>query len=114
MRKDWIEVWSSFGLRIFSFADVGLVPRSPDDEIWQLCQRSDLILLTANRNSIGADSLNATIAREQTDDSLPVMTIADAERVLEDRDYAERVAIRLMEKFMDIETLRGTGRLYVP
>ncbi len=67
-----------------------------------------------NRNQRGPDSLEAVIRAENQPDSLPVMTIGDADRVLEDRLYAEKVAERLLDYLMRIDELRGTGRLYVP
>ena len=46
--------------------------------------------------------------------SLPVFTLANEQRVLRDRLYAEAVADRLLEFLFDIDSYRGTGRLYVP
>jgi hypothetical protein len=47
-------------------------------------------------------------------DSLPVVTLANPQRILRDRHYAEKVAERLLERLIAIEDFRGTGRLYVP
>jgi uncharacterized protein with von Willebrand factor type A (vWA) domain len=58
--------------------------------------------------------LEAVIQNENQPDSLPVKTIADATRILQDRLYAERVAERLLEYLMRIDEVRGTGRIYVP
>lgn len=58
--------------------------------------------------------MEAVIRAENQPDSLPVMTIGDADRVLEDRLYAEKVAERLLDYLMRIDELRGTGCLYVP
>ena len=44
----------------------------------------------------------------------PVPTLANDQRVLRDRPYAEAVADRLLEILFDIDNYRGTGRLYVP
>jgi hypothetical protein len=43
-----------------------------------------------------------------------VLTLANSERVLIDRDYAETVVIKLLDYLADIEAVRGTGRLYLP
>jgi hypothetical protein len=43
-----------------------------------------------------------------------VFTLADAERLMSDRAYAERVAEALLEYLVKIDSLRGTGRLYLP
>ena len=56
----------------------------------------------------------AVIQNENQPDSLPVVTIADANRVLQDRLYAEKVAERLLEKLIAIDDFRGAGRIYVP
>lgn len=47
-------------------------------------------------------------------DSLPIVTIANPDRVLRDRVYAETVAEQLLEKLIAIDDFRGAGRLYVP
>jgi hypothetical protein len=112
--KTWSDLWSALGLRIFDSATVGLSHDTPDSLIWRICQREQLVLITANRNEIGPDSLGATIRNENRPDSLPVVTIADADRVLFDRAYAERVAESLLDYLMRIDEVRGTGRLYVP
>jgi hypothetical protein len=43
-----------------------------------------------------------------------VLTIADPDRLMRDRDYAERTAVQLLEFLLDLENLRGAGRLYGP
>jgi hypothetical protein len=70
--------------------------------------------VTSNRNAEGSDSLEATIRALSTPNSLPVFTLADAQRVLQERSYAERVADRLLEYLFDIDNCRGVGRLYLP
>ena len=71
-------------------------------------------MITGNRNDDGPDSLEATIRNENQPDSLPVITIADTDRVLQDRPYAHTVAERLLEKLIAIDDFRGTGRIYFP
>ena len=71
-------------------------------------------MITANRNRRGADSLEAVNQSENQPDSLPVITIADQDRVLQDRLYAEKVAESLLDYLMRIDEVRGAGRLYVP
>jgi len=58
--------------------------------------------------------LEAVIRGENRPDSLPIVTIGNADRVLPDRHYAELVAERLLEKSIAIDDFRGAGRLYVP
>jgi len=69
--------------------------------------------VTNNRNEDDAESLQATISARNTLDSLPVLTIADTERLRSSRDYAERVAESLLDVLLRIDELRGTGRLYL-
>ena len=52
--------------------------------------------------------------KENQPDSLPVVTISDQDRVLQDRIYAEKVAVKLLEYLIRIDEVRGAGRLYVP
>jgi hypothetical protein len=43
-----------------------------------------------------------------------VLTIGDPAQLLADRHYASRAAVRLMEYLIDLDSFRGTGRLYLP
>ena len=72
------------------------------------------MLITANRNKHGPDSLEEQIRTDRQPTDLPIMTLANAERVLEDSAYAERTAIKLLDYLMRINQLLGTGRLYIP
>ncbi|HZW33683.1 MAG TPA: hypothetical protein VFF52_23380 [Isosphaeraceae bacterium] len=110
----WRDLWSALGLSVVSFPAVGLSYRAPDDLIWKTCQREKLVLITGNRNDDGPDSLEATIRVENQPDRLPVITISDPDRVLQDRLDAEKVAERLLDYLMRIDEIRGTGRIYVP
>ena len=112
--ETWIEFWQALGIRYATFADVGLDTDAPDDLIWQKCQDQDLVLITSNRNQSGPDSLEATIRARTTPESLPVLTMADAERFRNDRAYAEQVVASVLEKLLEIDSFRGTGRLYLP
>ena len=108
------ELWQHLNLTAPTFAELGLHPRSADTDVWRRCQEEQLVLITANRNDDGPDSLEATIRTHGTSQSLPVFTLADANRVLSERSYAELVADRLLEYLCDIDNLRGAGRLYLP
>jgi hypothetical protein len=110
----WREFWVELGLSIKDFQALGLPVEAPDQMVWRTCQREQLILITGNRNKHGADSLEATIQSENQPDSLPVITIADLDRVVWDRLYAETVAERLLDYLMRIDEVRGVGRIYVP
>src|SRR5215470_19554390 len=108
----WKPVWESLTLEVESFERLGIPYDTSDRELWQLCQRCEIVLLTANRNDEGADSLEATMQALNTPSSLPVLTIADPESVLANRDYAEQVAIRVLEYLLELDNLRGVGRLF--
>jgi hypothetical protein len=54
------------------------------------------------------------IRTEGLPESLPVITLANPQRLLRDRSYAESVAERLLDDLMDIDRFRGAGRIYVP
>jgi hypothetical protein len=43
-----------------------------------------------------------------------VLTIADPGHILHSRDYAERAAVQMLDYIMNIDRVRGTGRLFVP
>ena len=62
----------------------------------------------------GPESLEATIQHQNTPQRLPVFTLANDQRVLRDRQYAETVADRLIKVLFDINSYRGTGRIYLP
>ena len=110
----WREIWDSLGLQSETFANLGLSPDAPDEAVWILCQARQVVLMTNNRNARGPTSLHSGIVRLNTRTSLPVFTIGDSDRVLESPAYADFVAERLLEYLLDIDRVRGTGRLYVP
>jgi hypothetical protein len=110
----WRDFWNDLGLAVVNFPALGLPFDSSDAVVWRTCQKEDLVLITGNRNKRGPESLEAVIQSENQPDSLPVITIADQDRVLQDRAYAEAVAVRLLDYLMRIEEVRGVGRLYVP
>jgi hypothetical protein len=108
------ELWSHLNFTTPTFQDLGLMPNTSDLVVWQTCQREQLFLLTANRNQKGSDSLEGTIRLHNTPESLPVFTLANADRVLADPSYAGWVADRFLDYLFDIDKYRGTGRLYLP
>jgi hypothetical protein len=110
----WRELWHSLAAPIHTFGDVGLRDDDSDAVVWRFCQQRQLVLITANRNQDGPDSLETTIRNENTPDSLPVFTLADSEQVRHSKAYAERVVESLLQYLLDIELYRGTGRLYLP
>ncbi len=108
--EGWLKL---LPIPLLTFADVGLPFESSDRVVWRYAQERNLILLTANRNDDGEDSLGRTIQDENTATSLPVVTIGTADR-LEESYYRERCAEKLMEIVIYIERYRGVGRVFVP
>jgi hypothetical protein len=113
----WYDLWHGFDLVIESFAALGLHPETADRIVWERCQEEGLILLTGNRNDDGPDSLEATL-RTAGPNSLPVVTLGNARRLLEDSTYAERVVSELMDFLDDLESrpeaVLGSGRIFLP
>lgn len=95
------------------FADVGLAGDSDDRTVWRFAQTNRMILLTANRNMDGEDSLEQTLRKENKLDSLPVLTITNAAR-LEERIYREECAEKLLEILLDLDNFLGAARLFIP
>lgn len=115
MRSDyWRVYWDHLALCGVSFPDVGLARGAPDFVVWHTCQRERIYLLTDNRNGDRPGSLEATIRLYNTPDSLPIFTLSDANQILQSRPYIERVVASLYDKLLSIDTLRGTGRLFLP
>ena len=96
-----------------TFADVGLPRDSTDREVWRFAQKNQYILLTANRNNEGEDSLEQTILGENTPTSLPVITVGALDRMKESA-YRERCAEKVVDIFMNVENYLGVGRVYIP
>jgi predicted nuclease of predicted toxin-antitoxin system len=108
--EGWLELMS---IRFTGFEEVGLLKDSSDRLVWQVAQRNQMIILTANRNMKGDDSLEQVIREENTLQSLPVVTIGNKERI-DEQGYRERCASRLVEILFDIENYLGVGRIYIP
>ena len=79
------------------FEEVGLLIDSSDRVVWKVAQENQMILLTANRSMKDEDSLEQVIREENTQNSLPVVTVGNADRVLNDSSYRERCVDRIVE-----------------
>lgn len=110
----WVDLWGELAISYARFEDVGLDADATDAEIWQRCQREHYVLVTSNRNEDDLDSLESIIRSRNTSECLPVLTIADPERLRHSRHYVQQVAESLLAALIDIDLLRGTGRLYLP
>jgi hypothetical protein len=112
--NEWESLWESLEIEVESFDRLGISYGTSDRDLWQMCQQRDIVLITANRNDEGPDSLESAIRDLNEPSSLPVLTIAAPELVLASQDYAERVAIQVLEYLMELDNFCGTGRLFVP
>ena len=110
----WQDLWAAVDVEVMTFDQLGLHKDVSDLILWRSCQDRDVILITGNRNDDGPDSLESAIRLENTTSCLPVLTISDPARIFTDRLYAEHVSERLLETLIDIEALRGSGRIYLP
>ena len=108
--EGWLEL---FPIEVVMFADVGLAINSRDREVWRFAQVHQMVLLTNNRNLKGEDSLAQTLREENTLTSLPVLTIGSLDR-LDEREYRELCASRLVEIFLDLDNYLGTARIFIP
>lgn len=111
---EWGDFWNELDYQVESFDSLGIPYNTLDVELWHICQAQQIVLITGNRNKAGSDSLESAIAQFNTPSSLPVLTIGDPNRVLSSRDYAQRIVSRLLEHLINLENIRGTGRLYLP
>ena len=85
-----------------------------DRLVWFYAQKNQMMILTANRNMKGDDSLEQVMREENTADSFSVLTIADIDR-LDEFDYRERSVERLVEIVLDVDNYyMGVGRLFIP
>ena len=107
----WLEI---LPIRFVTFKEMNLLINSNDRVVWRLAQANQMILLTANRSMKGENSLEQVLREENRLDSLPVITIGDADRFLADRVYRNRCVDRILEILIDIEIWIGVGRLFIP
>lgn len=109
--QGWLEVIS---ISFVDLEDVGLSIDSSDRIVWRAAQAQQMILMTANRRMKGRDALERVLREEHTANSLPVITLGDADRFLAERDYRDQCVDRLLEIALDIENYLGVGRLFMP
>lgn len=108
--EGWLDL---LPIRFVTLKDAGLAVDSSDRIIWRFAQTNQMLLLTANRNAKGENSLEQTIREEGTSTSLPVITIGSLERLIE-RNYREQCSARLAEIVLSIENYLGASRLFIP
>ena len=109
--QGWLDI---LPIQFVNFAEVNLAIDSNDRVVWRLAQEKRMILLTANRSMKGKDSLEQVMREESSSNSLPVFTIANADRLLNDVDYRGRCVESLIEITLDIDSYRGARRIFIP
>ncbi|HBL10783.1 MAG TPA: ACP S-malonyltransferase [Cyanobacteria bacterium UBA11162] len=107
----WLEL---VYIRFVLFEEIGLEVNSSDRVVWQCAQANGMILLTANRSMKGKDSLEQVMREENTQASLPVITIGNIDRLLTEPEYRDRCVNRLVDIIIDIEDYRGARRIFIP
>lgn len=112
--SEWRDFTAHLDVSFRTFRDVSLDPASPDDLVWRFCQAHGYYLLTGNRNADSEDSLEVTLRREGTPASLPIFTLAMPDRVYYSRAFLDRVVDKLFDYLLDVDNIRGSGRLYLP
>lgn len=100
-------------IQVKTFEDLSLPPDSSDRFVWRFAQTNGMLLLTANRNAKGKDSLEQIMREENKPTSFPVITIGNPDRVNE-FDYRERCVEKLVEIVIYIPNYMGVGRLFIP
>ena len=95
--EPWTEFRQDLGLVFRRLEDVGLSASETDPELWNICQAEELTLITDNRDGETDDSLQATILRNNTPQSLPIFTIADMSEFRVNGSYVKRAVKVLFE-----------------
>jgi hypothetical protein len=108
--EGWLDLLS---IRFVTLKAAGLAADTDDRSIWEFAQSNQMLLLTANRNAKGENSLEQTIREEGDETSLPVLTIGSLDRLIE-REYRERCSARIVDVILDVENYLGVSRIYIP
>ena len=109
--QGWLDI---VPMQFVTFAEMDLSINIDDRTVWRLAQENQMILLTANRSMKGKDSLEQVMREENTSESLPVITVSNADRLLNDSEYRGRCVESLVEIVLDIDTYRGARRIFIP
>jgi len=106
--------WNQYlHLEFIRLRDLNVPDNATDQEIWRYVQRERFLLLTNNRNREDELSLQATIERESTRDSLPVITVSDKDQLVVPA-YRQQAAHKLAELVIYLENYLGVGRVFIP
>src|SRR5262245_51078176 len=105
----WVDLWRELECVLCTFEDCDLSEDATDATIWHTWQDHDILLITGNRNAEGPESLAMTLRQRNTSNCLPVLTLADPDRLQRDRQDAEAVVERLFEVLIDPRCLARHG-----
>ena len=109
--QGWLDI---IPIQFFTFTEINLPIDSDDRVVWRLAQKNQMILLTANRSMKGKNSLEQVMREENTPESLPVITISNADRLLNESEYRNRCVEKLIEIALDVDNYRGAKRIFMP
>jgi hypothetical protein len=109
--QGWLDLLS---IRFVTLEEVALSVESDDRVVWRFAQSNQMILLTANRRMKGKNSLEQVLREENTITSLPVITLGDGERFLQNYIYPEECVNQFLEIVLYINNYMGAGRLFIP
>lgn len=109
--QGWLDV---VPIRFVMFEEVGLSIDSSDRVVWRIAQKNQMILLTANRSMKDKDSLEQVMREENVPGSLPVVTIGNADRVLNDSSYRDSCVDRIVEIAIYTTNYMGARRIFIP
>jgi hypothetical protein len=109
--QGWLDI---VPIQFVTFCEMNLSIDSDDRVVWRLAQENQMILLTANRSMRGKDSLEQVMREENSSESLPVITVSNADRLLNDSEYRGRCVESLIEIVLDIDTYLGARRIFIP
>jgi hypothetical protein len=115
LEAGWRETgWDQYlHLEFRRLHDFNVPDNATDQELWHYVQCEHCLLLTNNRNREDEMSLQATIERENTRDSLPVITVSDKDKLVFPA-YRQQAAHKLAAIIIYLENYLGVGRVYIP
>ncbi len=109
--QGWLDI---LPIRFVTFDEIELSADSDDRVVWRLAQEKQMILLTVNRSMKGKDSLEQVMREESNETSLPVVTISNGDRLLNDSVYRGQCVESLIEIVLNIDNYRGVRRIFIP
>lgn len=107
----WLDL---IPVRFITFKEIELSTDSSDRVVWQVAQDNQLLLLTANRNMKGEDSLEQVLREDNSPNSFPIVTIGSLDRFRNESSYRSQCADRIIEILLNIENYIGVGRIFIP